>query len=114
MVFLSQLFVHTQAGIPIDADQLNFSSLPGCLTGEIWFPTKFGRLTAIESVCPFPWVKDYQIFYHPGDVFQKQAKNINDCLGGASLLIASTEMEMLEHLKVFENWFQKTVKWSDF
>lgn len=109
---LSNLFVHTQAGLVSRVELASFSDHPQCLTGEIWFPTQPGKLKNIELQCPFPWVKDYKTFYKKGDVVHQKAGNINDCLCGISLLTADTEKEMQHHLDDVVQWVQETVKWE--
>lgn len=109
---LSRLFVHTQANFQNVNESYLFPNNPNYLTGEIWFPTKQGRLENIELECPFPWVKEYHVFYKAGDVIHKKMKNINDCLCGVSLVVANTEEEMQKRLDKIEQWVYKTVKWA--
>lgn len=93
-------------------EERNVPLTPKILSGEIWFPTKQGTLKSIETHCPFSWVKDYQIFYKNGDIIREDLNNINDCLCGASLLVAKTESEMEEKLAELTNWVQETTHWE--
>lgn len=111
-ISLSRLFIQSQANLIDLAGSYHFPNNPNCLTGEIWFPVKQGRLENIEQECPFPWVKEYYAFYQNGDIIHKKLKNINDCLCGVSLIIADTEEEIKKRLNEIEKWVYKTVRWS--
>ncbi len=86
---------------------------PKFLTGEIWFPTRQGKLKFLEQTCPFPWVKDYQAFYKGGEIIRDDLNNINDCLCGVPLLVADTESQMEAQLTELTNWVNETTLWEE-
>ena len=108
-ISLSSLYYH---GILQQQNKIKRGISPTILSGEIWFPVKQGKLKHIEETCPFPWVKDYRIFYRGGDLINAELNNINDCLCGSPLLVAQTEGEMLERLGELKDWVQRTTQWE--
>lgn len=86
---------------------------PKILSGEIWFPTRLGQLTDLPLECPFPWVKDYQTFYKPGDEILQDSESINDCLCGIQLFVGETEQEIQERLNQLTLWIHEKTKWEE-
>lgn len=86
---------------------------PKILSGEIWFPSCPGKIITLEKHCPFPWVKDYHTFYEEGDIIKTKNETINDCLSGATLLLAGTEQEMTHNLDQLTQWVHETTLIQD-
>ncbi len=84
---------------------------PFPLIGEIWFPNSRGTLKAIEKTCPFPWVREYQVFQELGEDLEKPA-TIEDCLAGASVVIANSEPQMIQRFEELSDWFYMTTHWE--
>lgn len=84
---------------------------PALLTGEIWFPNARGTLKAIEKTCPFSWVKGYQVFQNPGKDLENP-ETIEDCLAGASVVIAESESQMIQRFEELSDWFYTTTRWE--
>ncbi len=84
---------------------------PSVLSGEIWFPSRQGILKSIPTTCPYPWVKEYQIFFKAGQRISK-TQDINGCIGGTPLFTGTSDAEMLDRLNLFSQWFESQTLWQ--
>jgi hypothetical protein len=107
---LGKIFVEAQVAWENYSDAKKHFLKPSVLSGEIWFPTRQGTLQAIEKICPYTWVKDYQVFFKPGERITK-SQDINSCVAGTALFIGSNESEMHQRLGEFVHWFETHTHW---
>lgn len=107
---LGKEFLRLQLGKP-PSDQLNgFPWKPAYIAGEIAFPVKPGILLTVPTVCPFEWVKKYNLGLKEGDVVEN-AKSIFDAVVEARI-IASDEISFMDRYKQFSEWFSLNTKWG--
>lgn len=110
-VDLGKIFVESQA-LGNAYPKLDLPVLkPRVLTGEIWFPARQGTLKSVEKMCPYPWVKEYHVFFKAGDQINK-AQDINSCVGGTPLFTGGSEKEMHHRLNEFVHWFTTHTRWQ--
>jgi hypothetical protein len=106
---LKRNFMLMQAGLPCPT--IEMPSKPNVLTGEVWFPKQKGRLKYIETTCPFPWVKKYEVYAQVGEQLNPVG-TLNDLLAGSPLIISETETQMQQCVAEFAKWFQSTIVFS--
>jgi hypothetical protein len=104
---LKRNFMLMQAGQ--DCPPITMPKKPAVLTGEVWFPKQKGLLKHIETTCPLPWVKKYEVYDRAGTQLNPVG-TLNDLLAGSPLIIGETETEMRERFKQFAQWFQETTE----
>lgn len=106
---LKKLFILMQANIDINV--IEQPRTPSVISGEVWFPKIKGTLVHIENQCPFPWVKEYEVYSRPGDALSSP-HDITEILGGTPLILGASEIELQKRIEDLEAWFYQNTKIS--